>query len=63
MKASGFKGVYTDNDRPGHWRASIRLNGKPKNLGRFKTKEQAAAAYALAVIQNRDEHATYGTAR
>jgi hypothetical protein len=50
---SGFRGVSFDavNNK---WRASISVNGKAKNLGRYTTKEAAASAYA-------DAAATYHT--
>lgn len=60
---SGYKGVYPDTERPGYWRAAIRINGKPKNLGRYKTKEEAACAYERAVKEHRDEYSTFGLAR
>ena len=40
---SGTTGVIWDRNR-NKWRASIKLNGKTKYLGRFSTKEAAAAA-------------------
>jgi hypothetical protein len=42
--ASGYKGVCWDKTRQ-KWKASIHLNGKIINLGRFLTKEKAALAY------------------
>lgn len=45
---SGFKGVYFDSER-GDWRAKARVNGKRRWIGRFKTREQAFAAYCSAV--------------
>ena len=44
---SGFKGVSWDAQRQ-KWFVSIHQFGKQRNLGRFVTLEEAAAAYALA---------------
>lgn len=44
---SGYRGVRWDADR-GKWSASIGMNGKKKNLGRYDTVEQAYAAYCAA---------------
>ena len=41
---SGFKGVFWDNFAK-KWRADTNFNGKKVFLGRFNTKEEAAAAY------------------
>lgn len=41
---SGVRGVSWDATR-GKWMAHISINGHGKNLGRFESKEQAAAAY------------------
>ena len=60
---SGYKGVYPDTERPGYWRAAMRIDGKTKNLGRYKTKEEAAFAYEQAVKEHRDEYSTFGLAR
>lgn len=40
---SGFKGVSRAG---GKWAADVRMNGKRYRLGRFETRELAAAAYA-----------------
>lgn len=53
---SGFTGVYWDADR-GHWRAKTKINGKRKWLGRFKTREEAHAAYLAAVTKTFGEFA------
>lgn len=53
---SGYKGVTLDV-RSGLWRAQIRLNGKKTNLGRFETKEEAAAAHDEAAIKSFGEFA------
>jgi hypothetical protein len=42
---SGFLGIRFIANR---WRASISLNGKVHNLGRYKTPEEAQAAYFSA---------------
>lgn len=44
---SGIKGVCYDNTNR-KWLASIQVDGKPKNLGRYPTSELAAAAYEAA---------------
>lgn len=46
---SGFVGVHFDSVT-GRWRASIRISGKTTKLGRFDTREEAAAAYAEAKL-------------
>jgi hypothetical protein len=48
---SGYSGVHFDR---GKWRAMIRLGGRRVNLGRFTEAKEAARAYDLAVMQNRD---------
>lgn len=42
---SGFLGVSRHENL---WRAAISVNGKRTNLGRFKTPEEASAAYQAA---------------
>lgn len=44
---SGYIGVSFDRRNVG-WQAHIRVNGKRHNLGLFKDKEEAAAAYVAA---------------
>ena len=44
---SGFRGVSFDKDN-NLWRASISVNNKPVNLGRYPTILEASKAYALA---------------
>lgn len=44
---SGYTGVFWDKSR-GKWMAAIGYNCKFKNLGRFKCKHEAAAAYNTA---------------
>jgi len=44
---SGVKGYSWDKKRK-KWKAEIGLNGKRKTLGRFKTEEEARAAYLKA---------------
>jgi hypothetical protein len=41
---TGFKGVHWEKARK-KWRASICIGGKQECIGRYETKEQAAAAY------------------
>jgi hypothetical protein len=47
---SGYRGVSYDkvNDL---WRASISVGGKARNLGRYKTKSEAATAYKQAAVK------------
>lgn len=47
---SGVKGV-SFYKRLGLWRADIRVDGRQKCLGYFKSKEEAAAAYQVAAVQ------------
>jgi hypothetical protein len=44
---SGYKGVFYRKDSK-NWSSQIRVNGKIKKLGSFKTKEEAAIAYNVA---------------
>ena len=46
---SGFKGVSRRSDGKA-WVALIQKNGKAHHLGRFETREDAAAAYARATV-------------
>jgi hypothetical protein len=50
---SGLKGVCKcdDANRKTPWRARIRLNNKLIHIGRFKTKEEAKAAYDAKAIE------------
>lgn len=45
--SSGFVGVSWSKDRH-RWLACIKVDGKTKNLGRFKTETEAAQAYNTA---------------
>ncbi len=54
--ASGFKGVILRKSC-GIWRAQIKINGKNKYLGYFRTPEEAAAAYARAAKEKWGEFA------
>jgi hypothetical protein len=47
---SGIKGVCFDGAR-NKWRASITVNGKAKNLGRFNSAQDAQAAYEKAALE------------
>jgi hypothetical protein len=48
---SGYRGVFWD--KVSHkWRASITINKKTINLGRYATKLEAAKAYDSYVINN-----------
>lgn len=53
---SGFKGVSWHKSHQ-LWRAVIAVNGKQKYLGRYKTREEAAAAYDMAARQHYGEFA------
>lgn len=44
----GFRGVYPE--RGGSWRAQIKVHGKNKRLGTFRTPEAAARAYDVAAV-------------
>lgn len=54
-KTSKYKGVSLES--PGVWRASIRLGRRLKNLGRFKSEDDAAEAYNQA---SEKFHGIYG---
>lgn len=56
---SGFKGVYYEPDR-NLWCAKIRINGTRKNLGRFKTAEEAYKAYCAASFEHHKEFGCSG---
>lgn len=47
---SGFKGVSW-NTKFQIWQATIKFNGRNKNLGRFASREKAAEAYSKAALQ------------
>ena len=53
---SGVRGVSYASDRK-KWEAKISYNGRRVRLGHFDTKEEAAAAYAVAAeeIRKRQE--------
>lgn len=46
-KSSGILGVYWHSQAK-KWQAKIQLDGRPKSLGLYLTKDEAAAAYAKA---------------
>lgn len=54
---SGIKGVSWDKSRL-RWKAQISINSKHLCLGRFETKEAAAAAYQTAAQQHFGEFAS-----
>ena len=57
---SGIKGVYPSH-RPGKpWVASITKNGRCRRIGRYATKEEAAAAYEIAANRLHGEFARAG---
>lgn len=47
---SGYKGVYWDKYNK-KWVATLTLNYRQKNLGRFRIKEEAALAYNEAALK------------
>ena len=51
---SGFYGVCASGSK---WRAMIRYGGKQHHLGRYRTKEEAAAAYDAAARNHKDSEA------
>jgi hypothetical protein len=48
---SGYKGVSFDK-QSGKWKASIRLNGALRNLGRFDSPNKAHDAYCIAAAEH-----------
>lgn len=54
--SSGFKGVSWDAERR-LWSAAISSSGRRYKLGRFATKDEAAAAYASAAARLHGEYA------
>lgn len=52
---SGYKGVCY-NKRNQSWQAGIKINGKNKALGQYKTPEAAHAAYCKASAELRGEY-------
>lgn len=58
---SGIKGVSWD-EKNEQWRASIGVNGKSINLGRYDCKEDAARAYRKAATQHFGEYANFDRA-
>jgi hypothetical protein len=56
---SGIKGVAWDARR-NRWTAYIKVAGRPRNLGRFHTAEEATAAYLAAAREHFGEFARAG---
>lgn len=54
--SSIYKGVYWDKDKH-KWRASLKVEGKIKRLGRFKDEVLAALAYNQAATRYHGEYA------
>jgi len=54
---SGYKGVTYDKSHTKKWLASITVNKKVLNLGRFNTPEEAHNAYCIA---SKKYHGEYG---
>ncbi len=59
---SGLKGVFFDKAR-GKWQASIGVQCRVYHLGRYHTKELAAAAYDAAAVRFFGEFARTNAAR
>ena len=57
--SSGFKGVSWDKEER-NWLAQIRVDGNSRKLGRYKTPEQAHAAYCAASLKIYGEFARHG---
>lgn len=55
--SSGYQGIYNCGRPSNPWQAQIRINGVKVNLGRFKTKEEAAKAYRDAALKHHGEFA------
>ena len=53
---SGFKGVHW-NEQKQRWAAEITLDYKKIRLGKFRTKEEAFAAYCAAAAEHHGEFA------
>lgn len=49
--SSGILGVHFSRER-GLWCAQLKISGKQKNLGRFKTREEAVKAHRAAKIEH-----------
>lgn len=56
---SGIKGVSFDETKK-RWQATITVNNKQMHLGRFKTKDEARAAYMAAAKMHQGEFANDG---
>lgn len=54
--SSIYKGVHWDKDKH-NWRASLKVEGKIKRLGRFKDEVLAALAYNKAATRYHGEYA------
>jgi hypothetical protein len=58
LPASGFRGVYAYDKKPGFWRAQMKLEGRSIHIGCFKCPIEAARAYDAAALQAFGEFAT-----
>lgn len=56
---SGFKGVNW-HKKNGLWQARIKVDGKRKSLGYYKTAQEAHAAYCKSAIEMHGEFANMG---
>lgn len=64
---SKYLGVHIEkrkdrNQKTFRWVAAIRINGKPKRIGRFKSEENAAIAYNIYAEKYHGEFANYNNA-
>lgn len=60
--ASKYIGVSCDKRWNNKWRASIKIGGKQKSIGYYKTEENAAIAYNIFAEKHHGEFARYNTA-
>ena len=57
---SGYKGVHVaDPNSPKPYRARIQVNNKRVSLGRYRTAEEASAAYCAAAVKYFGEFARF----
>jgi hypothetical protein len=59
---SKYRGVSWDAER-GKWFASIRINKRSKNLGRYSSESEAAEAYNRAALQHYGDFAPFNLVR
>jgi hypothetical protein len=56
---SGYRGVY-HHAKSGLWQARIRVEGKEKSLGYYKSTKEAHEAYKAAALEHHGEFANFG---